>query len=63
MSGEAKSGGNGLGFGTVLFIVFLVLKLTEVVDWSWWWVAAPLWIPMAILGLIVLPALIAKALK
>jgi hypothetical protein len=27
--------------------VFLVLKLTEVIDWSWWWVTAPLWIPVA----------------
>lgn len=28
---------------SVLFIVFLVLKLTHVIDWSWWWVTAPLW--------------------
>jgi len=27
-----------------LFIVFLVLKLCDVIDWSWWWVTAPLWI-------------------
>lgn len=38
----------GIGLGTVLFIVFLVLKLTETIDWSWWWVTAPLWIPVAI---------------
>ena len=31
----------------VLFIVFLVLKLTHVIDWSWWWITAPLWIPIA----------------
>lgn len=29
-------------FGT-LFIIFLILKLTKVIDWSWWWVTAPLW--------------------
>ena len=29
-----------------LFLTFLVLKLTGVVNWSWWWVAAPLWIPV-----------------
>ena len=28
---------------SVLFVVFLVLKLTSVIDWSWWWVTAPLW--------------------
>ncbi|WKW87280.1 hypothetical protein SEA_CHARGERPOWER_65 [Mycobacterium phage Chargerpower] len=37
------------GIGPVLFIVFLVLKLTDNIDWSWWWVAAPIWIPASIL--------------
>jgi hypothetical protein len=32
----------------VLFIVFLILKLTNVIDWSWWWVTCPLWIGLAI---------------
>ena len=39
---------SGISLGTVLFIVFLVLKLTETITWSWWWVTAPLWIPVAI---------------
>lgn len=34
---------------TVLFVVFLVLKLTGNIDWSWWWVTSPLWLPLAIL--------------
>jgi hypothetical protein len=38
---------NGLGLGTVLFIVFLILKLTDNIDWSWWWVTSPLWVPLA----------------
>ncbi|UJD20903.1 membrane protein [Mycobacterium phage Zimmer] len=42
--------------GIVLFIVFLVLKLTEVIDWSWWWVAAPIWIPAGLLVLIYVSA-------
>jgi hypothetical protein len=33
------------GFSGLLFLVFLVLKLTGVVGWSWWWVTAPLWAP------------------
>jgi hypothetical protein len=45
----AKSSSNGIGLGTVLFIVFLVLKLTGHIDWSWWWVTSPLWIPLAII--------------
>lgn len=38
----------GISLGTILFVVFLILKLTETIDWSWWWVTAPLWIPVAI---------------
>ena len=38
----------GISLGTVLFIVFLVLKLTEKIDWSWWWVTSPIWIPVAL---------------
>lgn len=37
-----------IGFSGILFIVFLILKLTNVIDWSWWWVTAPLWISIAI---------------
>jgi hypothetical protein len=33
-----------MGLGTILFLIFLVLKLTNYIDWSWWWVTAPLWI-------------------
>ncbi len=31
-----------------LFLIFLVLKLTDLIDWSWWWVTSPLWIPIAL---------------
>ena len=31
----------------ILLIVFLVLKLTHNIDWSWWWVLSPLWVPIA----------------
>ena len=44
------------GFPTLLTIAFIVLKLCNVITWSWWWVLAPLWIPVAIiiLGLLFL---------
>lgn len=45
--------GCGSQLGTLLFITFLVLKLCKVIDWSWWWVTAPLWIE-AIIGLVLL---------
>jgi Icc-related predicted phosphoesterase len=35
----------GPGLPSLLFVVFLVLKLTGFIAWSWWWVTAPLWLP------------------
>jgi len=32
----------------LLFVLFLGLKLGHVIDWNWWWVFAPLWMPFAI---------------
>lgn len=40
---------NKLGFAKNLFLVFLVLKLCKVIDWSWWWISAPLWVGVALL--------------
>jgi hypothetical protein len=42
-----------LSLCTVMFTTFLTLKLTGNVDWSWWWVASPLWAP-AVLAILVL---------
>ena len=65
MTNESKSG--GLGIGMILFIVFLVLKLTGTIDWSWWWVTSPLWIPFAaaavILGIVGVIAIIIEYLS
>ena len=42
-----------LSLSTILFIVFLVLKLTGYITWSWWWVTAPLWVgPALFFGII-----------
>jgi hypothetical protein len=41
------------GILTIMFIVFLTLKLTGNIDWSWWWVTSPLWLPIAILFTVV----------
>jgi hypothetical protein len=42
--GNSSGSAGGIGFATLLFLVFLVLKLTHVITWSWWWVTSPLWI-------------------
>lgn len=41
--------GAGIGLGGALFALFVGLKLTGHIDWSWWWVSAPLWAPIALL--------------
>ena len=54
----------GIGLPSVLFIVFLILKLTEVINWSWWWVTAPLWIPAVVgLGFFVIGAMLVAVLE
>ena len=55
----ASNTNTSISLGTILFVVFLVLKLCGTITWSWWWVTAPLWIPLGLaLMLIVLVALI-----
>jgi hypothetical protein len=44
MGNNSSNTGGGMGLGTILFLIFLVLKLTNYINWSWWWVTAPLWI-------------------
>ena len=43
-----NSGSSGLGLGSVLTIIFVVLKLVGVITWSWWWVLSPTWISIAL---------------
>lgn len=47
---ESKSqAAGGIGFLGLLAIVFITMKLLCIIDWSWWWVLAPLWMPVGIL--------------
>lgn len=41
-----------LTFPMVLFLVFLVLKLTGAIAWSWWWVTAPVWVDLLLTFLV-----------
>lgn len=63
----SSSASSGIGFFGLLAVAFIVLKLTGVIGWSWWWVTAPLWAPatliLTILAVIFTIALIAEARK
>lgn len=43
MKNNNRSNGDGMGFFSVLQIVFIVLKLCGVIDWKWGWVLSPTW--------------------
>jgi hypothetical protein len=59
---SSNSSSGGIGFVGLLTIVFIVLKLTDTVAWSWWWVLSPLWIS-AIVGTLIFGAVILWAAK
>ena len=44
----------GASFSELLTLVFIVLKLTGVISWSWWWVLSPLWIGLGLAVVIIL---------
>lgn len=45
-----------VGFSSLLFVVFLILKLTGVIAWSWLWVTSPLWITAILVFVILIVA-------
>jgi hypothetical protein len=59
----AKSSNSaGVSFSTLLFLTFLVLKLTNTIDWSWWWITAPLWGGLAVFVIFLAVLLVIKAI-
>lgn len=53
-SNNTKAAGGGIGFSGLLGLLFIALKLCGVIDWSWWWVLAPFWIPIALFIVLIL---------
>ena len=62
MSNSSSSGG-GIGFVSLLTILFVGLKLTDYIDWSWWWVLSPIWISWGILIIILSIGALAYLIK
>lgn len=55
----SESSSGGISFTGALVILFVALKLTGYIDWSWWWVLSPLWIGFALLAAIVVLVVLA----
>lgn len=50
---KSSSSSSGLGFGWALTILFIALKLLGYINWSWWWVLSPFWIPFGIVIIVI----------
>jgi hypothetical protein len=50
MADQDMTANAGVGFviSLVISIVFAALKWNHVIDWSWWWIVCPLWIPIGL---------------
>lgn len=53
----------GCGFCGLLTIAFIVLKLCGVISWAWYWILAPIWIPLALTIAIILIVVFVGAIK
>ena len=56
MSEKSAPNSGGIGVMSLLGICFVVLKLSNVITWSWWWVTAPFWAGLALVILLVIVA-------
>ena len=60
MSSSSSSSSGGISFTGALTILFIGLKLTNVISWSWWWVLSPIWISaLFVLTIILIVAIVA----
>ena len=61
--GKSSSSSGGIGVLGLLGCIFVTLKLTGYIDWSWWWVTAPFWGGFALVALVLLVVLIYVGLR
>ena len=54
---------NGIGFCGLLAIVFITLKLIGIINWSWLWVLAPIWIPFVFWLVVIVIILVCVFIK
>jgi len=67
MTMSSNSSSSGISFTGALTILFIGLKLCNVINWSWWWVLSPIWISvlfvLAILSILAILVLIKELTK
>jgi hypothetical protein len=60
---DSNSSSGGVGIASLTTLAFVVLKLTHVIAWSWWWVFSPLWIVFGLFLILLVVVGIAAALS
>ncbi len=60
---DSKSKSDGIGFFGALTLIFIILKLCGIINWSWIWVLAPSWIPIILVIVIIIIALFIEIRK
>lgn len=67
MSDKSNASSGGIGLVGMLGILFVGLKLGNVIDWSWWWVTAPFWggvaLAVSLVAVVLVCALIVEFMK
>jgi hypothetical protein len=53
----------GISLSVIVFLVFFVLKMTSYINWSWLWVLSPLWIPFALVFVVICLGTLSALLK
>lgn len=63
MKAKNNSSAGGIGLIVLLAIIFIVLKLTGAIRWSWWWVLSPFWIPAGFVATVLIASLFILTVK
>jgi hypothetical protein len=58
-----SSSSSGVSFLSLLGLLFIGLKLTGFIDWSWWWVLAPFWVGVSFVFLVLVLFAVANSFK
>ena len=58
MDNNTATSSSSIGFTSLLTLLFIALKLTGYIQWSWWWVLSPIWISFSLIILIVIILLV-----
>ena len=60
MNNSNKGIGCGTALALMLTVAFVILKLCNVIDWSWWWVVSPIWIYFGVVIIITIIILLIR---